>query len=112
MASSRVRLMIAVALSVVGLVALVVVSIGGDDVDRAASTTVTTSVTVASSDRPDEAPTTSVELPEEWQPKGSSLYSDREPTTSMSVRGDANDADDIGDGVASDGVASDQEGRP
>lgn len=107
MTSSRVRLITAVVLSVIGLGALLVVSIRGDGDGRSAVPPTTTPPQVStSSTPPDGASTTSVSIPDEWHPKGSSLYSDREPTDTMAGGGEG----DVDDGAPED-VVEDRRGR-
>lgn len=90
MTSRRVRFTVALVVSAVGIVTLVVVSMfGGDNDPTSGSGTAAVDSTVPAQDSEispsDEAPTTTVEIPPEWRPKGSSLYSDREPSTTVTV---------------------------
>lgn len=85
MKAMKVRIMIAVVVSVVGLTVLGVVSVmggGGEDPEGSAPTSHTLPATAPTSVVP-AIETPVVEVPEDWMPKGSSLYSDREPSSTI-----------------------------
>lgn len=77
------RFLIAVAVTVVALIAVAILSLvgGDDDTGSRTSTTVAAPGTTTMLAGP-ETTTTLVEIPEDWYPKGSSRYSDREPSGS------------------------------
>lgn len=80
----RTRIAVGVVVTVVAVGALGIVSLLGGDPDGASSSTVTGSVpTTVDVVEEDQIPVTSVQIPEDWQPKGSSLYSDRKPTSDL-----------------------------
>lgn len=98
--SMRVRVTVAVVVSVVALGALAVVSFLGDRSGDDAPTVVDTVSVPTSAPSPDgdTFPEPSVSIPDEWQPKGSSLYSDRKPTDTLD---DTDDEPSSSDGETS-----------
>ncbi|MEI2640425.1 MAG: hypothetical protein V9F03_15750 [Microthrixaceae bacterium] len=120
MNSIQPRVLLAAAVTVVALVAIAVISLSGSDSEstnspttssggRGATTSVAPRVTTTST----ATTTTSIEIPEDWYPKGSSRYSDRSPATTVTTLPPSSDTtgDDLDSGsVKDDGPASNQSG--
>lgn len=79
------KFLVAIVITVATVIGVVAMSLSGSDKASTPVETTTTTSSASTTVAVETIPPTTVEIPEDWYPKGSSRYSDRSPATTMST---------------------------